>query len=76
MTPSQPIDSVNHPPHYKQGDVECIDAIRSALGPEGFHAYCKGQVVKYLWRADHKNNRIEDLRKAQFYMERIIMELI
>ena len=66
------MDLVNHPPHYTQGEVECIDAIRSALGINGFHAYCKGQVMKYLWRADHKGNRTEDLRKAQWYTERML----
>ena len=69
-------DPVNQPAHYNQGKVECIDAIHAALGDDGFHAYCKGQVIKYLWRAEHKNNRIEDLRKAQWYMEKLIVELI
>lgn len=69
-------DNVNHPPHYTKTEIECIDAIKAALGADGFHAYCKGQVIKYLWRAEHKNNRIEDLRKAQWYMDRIVMELI
>ena len=66
------MDFVNHPPHYTQGEVECIDAIRAALGADGFHAFCKGQVMKYLWRADHKGNRTEDLRKAQWYTERML----
>ena len=69
-------DPVNQPAHYNQGKVECIDAIHTALGDDGFHAYCKGQVIKYLWRADHKGNRIEDLRKAQWYMDRMVMQLI
>jgi hypothetical protein len=69
-------DNVNHPLHYTQTEIECIDAIKAALGADGFHAYCKGQVIKYLWRADHKGNRIEDLRKAQWYMERLVVELI
>jgi hypothetical protein len=72
----QATDNVNHPPHYTQTGIECIDAIKAALGADGFHAYCKGQVLKYLWRAEHKGNRIEDLRKAQWYMERLVVELI
>lgn len=76
MKPEEMGDNVNHPPHYKQGEVECIDAIKAALGNDGFLSYCKGQVIKYLWRADHKGNRVEDLRKAQWYMDCMITELI
>jgi hypothetical protein len=67
-------DLVNHPPHYKKGEVECIHAIKAALGDEGFKAYCKGQVIKYLWRADHKGSPKEDLGKADWYMRRLLME--
>lgn len=65
-------DLVNHPPHYNQGDIECIDAIAAALGPDGFRAYCKGQVIKYLWRADHKGNATQDIAKADWYMQRLV----
>lgn len=77
MEPEQMSDNVNHPPHCIQTEIECIDdAIKAALGADGFLAFCKGQVIKYLWRAEHKGNRIEDLRKAQWYMEKLIVELI
>jgi len=66
-------DMVNHPPHYKQGGVECIKAIHAALGDDGFIAYCKGNVIKYLWRAEHKGNRNEDLAKADWYMRQLLM---
>lgn len=59
--------NVNSPAHYNQTELECIDAIRYALGDEGFIAYCKGNSFKYLWRAQHKNNSIEDLKKAAWY---------
>ena len=65
-------DLVNHPPHYTHGDVECIDAIESALGPAGFAAYLRGQVMKYIWRAEHKANAVEDLKKARWYLDRAI----
>ena len=55
------------PNHYKQGDIECIDAIRAALGKEGFEAYCIGNVIKYSWRYKHKNG-LEDLKKARVYL--------
>lgn len=60
-------DKVRRPAHYTQGGIECIDAIRSALGPEGFRAYCIGNVIKYNWRYRLKNGA-EDLRKAQVYL--------
>lgn len=60
-------DNVRRPAHYTQGGIECIDAIRSSLGPEGFRAYCIGNVVKYTWRYRHKGG-VEDLRKAAVYL--------
>ena len=60
-------DAVNHPNHYTQGGVECIDAIRAALGPDGFQASCAANVIKYVWRYRNKNG-LEDLRKAQVYL--------
>jgi hypothetical protein len=60
-------DAVNHPTHYKVGGIETIDFIEAKkLG------YNLGNVVKYLTRADHKGNRLQDLRKAQWYLEREI----
>jgi hypothetical protein len=67
----QEADPVNNPPHYNQGAVECIDAIESALGPEGFRAYCKGNALKYIWREQHKGGT-ESLRKAIWYLDRLV----
>lgn len=66
-------DPVNHPSHYEgNGKVECIDCIESAVsGLEGFHAFCAGNAIKYLFRFSHKNG-IEDLRKAEWYIDRLI----
>jgi hypothetical protein len=66
-------DAVNHPPHYTAGEIECIDAIRAALGRDGFIAYCRGNAIKYLWRCEHKGGT-EDLRKAAWYLGRAIKE--
>ena len=60
-------DPVNRPAHYRNGEIECIDAIRSALGEDGFRALCLGNVIKYVWRHEHKGG-LEDLRKAVFYL--------
>jgi hypothetical protein len=71
--PQPQADPVNHPPHYTAGEIECIDAIRAALGREGFIAYCRGNAIKYLWRCVHKGGT-EDLRKAAWYQEKAIKE--
>lgn len=64
-------DPVERPAHYTAGSVECIDAIRSALGMEGFEAYCRGNVLKYVWRAELKGGA-EDYRKARRYLDWLI----
>jgi hypothetical protein len=68
-------DPVNHPPHYTQGDIECIDAIRSALGRDGFIAFCVGNNIKYSWRYRHKGG-VEDLKKAEWYINRANEEAV
>ena len=65
-------DMVNHPPHYNKYGVECIDALRAATG-EGFEYYLQGNVIKYMWRYRYKNG-IEDLKKANWYLELMIAE--
>jgi hypothetical protein len=65
-------DNVNHPSHYTNGSVECIDAIQSALTPEEFEGYCKANAMKYLWRAGRKKDKAEDLRKANWYISKLI----
>ncbi len=63
-------DNVNNPSHYNQAGIECIDAIKASLG-DGYQDYCKGNVMKYLWRYKHKNG-IEDLKKAQWYLNSMV----
>jgi hypothetical protein len=53
--------------HYRQGDIECIDAIRAALTDEEWRGFCKGNVLKYTWREKHKGGN-ETLVKAQDYL--------
>lgn len=66
ITDSEDVDMVSHPPHYQSDNgIECIDAIRAALGKEGFIAYCRGNVIKYSWRI--KANPAEDQGKAAWY---------
>lgn len=68
-------DVVNHPQHYTQGGIECIDALKAAtVGKRGIEAVCVANVIKYLWRYEEKNG-IEDVRKAKWYIERLLKEL-
>jgi hypothetical protein len=62
--------NVHKPSHYNQSGVECIEAIKASLG-DAFPAYCKGNVMKYLWRYKYKNG-LEDLQKARQYLEWLI----
>ena len=64
-------DNVN-PSHYKQGKVECIDAIESAtINKRGLDAVCTANVIKYLWRCESKGG-VEDMKKAQWYLNKMI----
>lgn len=67
-------DNVNHPSHYTQGAIECIDAIKEATkGLFGIEAVCTANIIKYVWRWKFKNG-VEDLRKADWYLQRLIKE--
>jgi len=63
-------DKVNHPPHYLMhpSGVECITVT------EHFN-FCLGNAIKYIWRANEKGNRLEDLKKARWYIDREIQRL-
>ena len=65
-------NEVDKPKHYASGNIECIDAIKESMGHEGFCCFCKGNVLKYLWRYQLKNNPIQDLQKAQWYLNKLI----
>jgi hypothetical protein len=64
-------DTVNHPSHYTDGGIECIEAIESALTSEEYRGYLKGNIQKYVWREKHKGGT-ESLKKAQWYLQRLI----
>lgn len=65
-------DVVNHPSHYTAGKVECIDALEAATAElEGIEAVCTANAIKYLWRWKKKGGH-EDLRKARWYINRLL----
>lgn len=63
-------DMVEHPPHYTShpSGVECIEVTEH-------YNFCIGNAIKYLWRAGQKGSRIEDLKKARWYIDREIKRL-
>ena len=68
------VDNVNSPSHYGQGKIEAIEYISDFLTPEEYQGYLRGNIAKYLHRFPYKNG-IEDLKKAQWYLERLIQEV-
>ena len=63
-------DVVNHPPHYNNGKIECIEAIEAMLTHEEFIGYLRGNSLKYRWRFRYKNG-IQDLDKADWYENKL-----
>ena len=68
--PSKKPDMVNSPAHYGNGSIECIEYIEDFLTTEEFIGYLRGNIAKYLHRFRYKNG-IEDLRKAEWYLNRL-----
>lgn len=66
------MDNVNHPRHYASGEIECIDAMIAAFGNDKVTDFCHLNAFKYLWRAGQKGDKIEDLRKATWYINKMI----
>ena len=68
------VDNVNRPKHYVKGGLECIQVIKAQLTPEQYEGYLYGNVIKYMWRWKEKNG-LEDLRKANHYLDWLIKEV-
>lgn len=66
--------NVNHPKHYNQGAIETIDYLESSLTPEELRGAYKFNVIKYVSRERHKGG-LEDLKKAKWYLDRLIDDL-
>lgn len=64
-------EQVDHPSHYTQGAIECIDAIEATLGREQFIGFLRGQVIKYQWRVGLKGDAGTDAAKANWYGRRL-----
>jgi len=67
-------DLVNKPPHYNNGNIECIDYLKDNMTTEAFKGYLEGCTKKYLHRWQYKGNPQQDLSKARWYLDRLILE--
>lgn len=63
-------EMVNHPEHYNQGDIECIDAMIAAKGIDAVKAFCDCSVFKYEWRLGHKDDVAQEIDKMIWYLNK------
>ena len=68
-------DNVNSPAHYLKGKKETIDVIKDCMTDDEYHGYLKGNVLKYVSRYKFKGEPLEDLKKAQWYLNRLVKEV-
>lgn len=64
-------DMINSPDHYTKGGLEVIDILEAKFFDEELEGYLKGNVIKYIFRYKLKNG-VEDLKKARWYLNRLI----
>lgn len=68
------VNEVYKPEHYTSGEMQCWDAIKASMTKEAFCGYLKGNVQKYIWRYEKKDNPAQDLEKALVYLNKLIEE--
>jgi len=68
------VDAVNHPPHYKVGGIETIEYMKAKSTPEEFKGHLRLTAIKYLSRTGYKDDALQDLKKAQWYLNRLVKE--
>ena len=69
---AQTSDPVNHPSHYETGKFECIEVMKEIFGIEAVQNFCLLNAFKYLYRCEHKANKDEDIKKANWYLNKRI----
>ena len=70
-SPLTQTDMVNNPPHYNQGDIECIDAIKAQLTPDEYVGHLRGCIAKYNWRLLNKGDPVENTGKLIWYANKL-----
>ena len=66
---------VDHPQHYNQNGVETIDLIKGSMYYQEYKGFLKGNIIKYISRSEYKNSELLDLKKAQWYLTKLIEEV-
>jgi N-acetylmuramoyl-L-alanine amidase CwlA len=69
------VDNVNSPRHYLQGKRETIEVIQDYMTKDEFVGYLKGNIIKYVGRFKFKGKPLEDLKKSQWYLNKLIQEV-
>jgi|TARA_R110002096_G_scaffold347861_1_gene541158 hypothetical protein len=73
--PMKKDDVVNQPPHYGNGNIECIEYMKDNMELMMFLGYLEGNAKKYMHRYRYKGKPVEDLKKARWYLDRLITEM-
>ena len=64
--------NINHPSYYNNNSLETIEVIKGSLSKEEYSGFLKGNILKYVSRADFKGKAVEDLEKAKWYLDELI----
>lgn len=64
--------NVEHPTHYKVNNLECIDAMEELFGKEQTQDFCLLNAFKYIWRCENKENKVQDIEKAKWYLQKYL----
>lgn len=75
LKPGEVIDVVNQPSHYTFGGIETIEYMKAKSTPEEFRGHLRLTAIKYLSRAGHKDDTLQDYKKAQWYLNRLVKEM-
>ena len=65
-------DVVNNPKHYTNISVECIDIMQELFGSTAVSNFCLCNAFKYIWRSEFKENKLQDIKKANSYLNKYI----
>ena len=66
------VNNVDHPSHYNEGKIECIDAMVETFGKTSVQDFCILNAFKYIWRYKHKGKPKEDIEKAVWYLNKYL----
>ena len=65
-------EQISHPARYNQNGIECFDVIEAFYGKDSLEAFCLSNVLKYVMRCKLKDNYVNDLKKARFYIDQVL----